>query len=60
MLNTLRVEQSSVLFGTHTSLDELLRVSQLPTHLSNSTGWIKVKLDIKWIEVKFLAIFIRM
>ena len=59
MLNTLRVEQSSVLFGTHTSL-ELLRVSQLPTHLSNSTGWIKVKLDIKWIEVKFLAIFIRM
>ena len=34
MLNMLRFK-SSVLFGTHTSLDKSLRVSQLPTHLSN-------------------------
>ena len=28
----------SVLFGTHTLLDKLLRVLQLPTHLSNLTA----------------------
>ena len=36
MLNTLRFK-SSVLFGIHTLLDKLLRVLQLPTHLSNLT-----------------------
>ena len=34
MLNTLRFN-SSFLFGTHTFLDDSLRVLQLPTHLSN-------------------------
>ena len=34
MLNKLRFE-SSILFGTHTLLDKLLRVLQLPTHLIN-------------------------
>ena len=33
MLNML-IFKSSVLFGTHTLLDKLLRVLQLPTHLS--------------------------
>ena len=36
MLNTLR-SKSSVLFGTHTLLDQSLRVLQTPTHLSNLT-----------------------
>ena len=39
MLNTLRFK-SSVLFGTHTLLDKsfrVLRVLQLPTHLTNLT-----------------------
>ena len=36
MLNTLRF-QSSVLFGTHTLLDKLLKVLQFPSHLSNLT-----------------------
>ena len=37
MLNTLRFKYS-VLFGTHTLLDQLLRVLQLPTHLSDLTA----------------------
>ena len=37
MLKTLRFK-TSVLFGTHTLLDKLLRVLQLPTHLSNLTA----------------------
>ena len=36
MLNTFRFK-SSVLFGVHSLLDNLLRVLQLPTHLSNLT-----------------------
>ena len=36
MLKTLRFK-SSVLFGTHTLLDELLRVLQLAARLSNLT-----------------------
>ena len=36
-LNTLRFK-SSVLFGTHTLLDNSLRVLQLPTHLYNLTA----------------------
>ena len=36
MLNTLRFKPS-VLFGTHTLLDESLRVLQFSTHLSNLT-----------------------
>ena len=39
MLNTLRFK-SSVLFGTHTLLDKsfrVLRILQLPTHLTNLT-----------------------
>ena len=34
MLNTVRFN-STVLFGTHTFLDQSLRVLQLPTDLSN-------------------------
>ena len=37
MLNMLRFK-SSVLFGTHTFLDESLRILQLSTHLSNLTA----------------------
>ena len=34
MLSMLRFK-SSILFGTHTSLNKLLRVLQLPTHIRN-------------------------
>ena len=37
MLNKLRFKYS-VLVGTHTLLDQSLRVLQLPTHLSNLTA----------------------
>ena len=37
MVNTLRFKYS-VLFGTQTLLDKLLRVLQLPTHLSTITA----------------------
>ena len=37
MLNKLRFK-SSVLFGTHTLLDQSFRVLHLPTHLSNLTA----------------------
>ena len=37
MVNAL-IFKSSVLFGTHTSLDESLRVLELPTHLSKLTA----------------------
>ena len=37
MLNMLRFK-SSVLFGTHTLLNKLLRVLKLPAHQSNLTA----------------------